>query len=327
MKQLLCILSYIFFFTLTSFYPDTFRVRTVQTCSIEEDVFAPFSLTLGCNDAVCFTVKSDCIFLEGLELEIKQNKTSMDYPNAIAYSVYTNIVPAPSKEQIDYTAQKVKTSLLPNRYSHSIRIPIKDKHSLTHIRNSELIPYHRAITTAPFMLRFIPIMKGLPETLEHAALTVIARPLLIAEGGLKIKLAFPDTEQKPVTVRLNNDYLADFNTVQLLTPGTYAVTVSSDAYRTEVRSCIIERGKITQLDVQLTSITPLLHIKAPENVVILLDDRVIPLSKEPIPVEPGAHLVIFKMGSYELTRQISVEEGKTYELTMTMDVLLQELPQ
>ena len=97
------------------------------------------------------------------------------------------------------------------------------------------------------MLRLNPVMKGLPEDFEQASFTVIARPLLIAEGGLTLKLQYPDKEQKPVTVQLNNEYLTQFDTLQLLQPGTYSVSISSDAYRTEMRSCIIERGKITQL--------------------------------------------------------------------------------
>ena len=58
---------------------------------------------------------------------------------------------------------------------------------------------------------------------------------------------------------------------------------------------------------------------------MFLDNQEIVLSKEPLPVTVGMHTVVFKMGSYELTRQITVEEGKTYEMTMTMDVLLQEI--
>ena len=92
-----------------------------------------------------------------------------------------------------------------------------------------------------------------------------------------------------------------------------------------MRSCIVERGKITQLEVQLKSITPLLHIQAPEHTAVFLDNQEITLSKEPLPVAVGVHTVVFKMGTYELTRQITVEEGKTYEMTMTMDVLLQEI--
>jgi len=175
------------------------------------------------------------------------------------------------------------------------------------------------------MLRLNPVMKGLPDDFERASFTVIIRPLLIAEGGLQLKLQFPEKEQKPVTVQLNNEYLTQFEDLQLLLPGTYSISISSDAYRTEMRSCIIERGKITQLEVQLKSITPLLHIQAPENVAVFLDNQEITLSKEPLPVAVGGHTIVFKMGTYELTRQITVEEGKTYEMTMTMDVLLQEI--
>jgi len=325
MKQLLCITSYFFFFAVSFFYPDSFRVSNVHAYTFDTEVFEPVSLTIGYNDAVSVAVKSDFLFLEGIELEIKQNKASMNYPNSIAYTVYTGIKPEPSEKDIDYSAKKITTALLPNRFSHIIRLPVKKDYSFKHIKNSELLPYSSSIAANPVMLRLNPVMKGLPDDFEQASFTVIIRPLLIAEGGLKLTLQFPEKEQKPVTVQLNNEYLMQFDDLQLLPPGTYSVTIGSDAYRTEMRSCIIERGKITQLEVQLKSIIPLLHVQAPENVAVFLDNQEIMPSKEPLPVAMGVHTVVFKMGSYELTRQITVEEGKTYELTMTMDVLLQEI--
>ena len=302
MKQFLCITSYFFFFAVSFFYPDSFRVSKVHIYTFDMEVFDPVSLTIGYNDAVSFSVKGDFLFLEGIELEIKQNKTSMNYPNSIAYTVYTDIKPEPVENSIDYSAKKISTALLPNRFSHIMRIPVKKDYTFKQIKNSELLPYVGSIAAArPVMLRLNPVMKGLPDDFEQASFTVIIRPLLIAEGGLKLNLQFPDKEQ------------------------TYSVSIGSDAYRTEMRSCIIERGKITQLEVHLKSITPLLHIQAPENVAVFLDNQEIAPSKEPLPVAVGVHTVVFKMGSYELTRQMTVEEGKTYELTMTMDVLLQEI--
>ena len=326
MKQFLCITSYFFFFAVSFFYPDSFRVSKVHIYTIDMEVFDPVSLTIGYNDAVSFSVKGDFLFLEGIELEIKQNKTSMNYPNSIAYTVYTDIKPEPVENSIDYSAKKISTALLPNRFSHIMRIPVKKDYTFKQIKNSELLPYVGSIAAArPVMLRLNPVMKGLPDDFEQASFTVIIRPLLIAEGGLKLNLQFPDKEQKSITVQLNNEYLTQFDDLQLLLPGTYSVSIGSDAYRTEMRSCIIERGKITQLEVHLKSIAPLLHIQAPENVAVFLDNQEIAPSKEPLPVAVGVHTVVFKMGSYELTRQMTVEEGKTYELTMTMDVLLQEI--
>ncbi len=291
------------------------------------EVFNPVSLQMGYNDAVSFVIKSDFLFLEGIELEIKQDKISMNYPNAIAYTVYTEIKPDPAKKVIDYSAQKIKSTLLPHSFSHIIRIPVKKDYEFTQLKNSELLPYRKGLALTPFMLHFHPIMKGLPDDFEKTTLTVTVRPLLIAEGGLKINLHFPEKDQKPVSVQLNSEYLTRFNDLQLLQPGSYSLNVSSDAYRTETRSCIIERGKITQLDIQLKSVTPLLYIRTPENVTVVFDGRELPVSQEPLPVETGTHIAVFKMGSYELTRQITVEEGKIYELTMMMDAILQEVRQ
>ncbi|MEL3907042.1 MAG: hypothetical protein P1P65_08490 [Treponema sp.] len=324
MKQLFFAAAYLFFFTLALLHPDSFRVSTIYTCFFDSEVFEPVTLTLGYNDAVAFRIKQAPLFLEGIELEIKQNKTAYAFPNSIAYSLYTGIDPAPARHIIDYSARKLTAALLPNRFSHTIRIPVKSHYTFTSPDNGELLPYEHTQETDPLMLRFSPIMKGLPEEFETAGFTVVIRPLLIAEGGLRINLRYPAGEQKPVMIRLNNEYLNGSNTLQLVPPGTHLVSLSSDDYRHEVRSCIIERGKITELNINLQSIIPLLHIRAPENVTVLLDDQELPSLSRPLPVQAGTHIVTFKAGSYELTRQISLESGKTYNLTMTMDVLFQE---
>ena len=242
-----------------------------------------------------------------------------------AYTIYTEISPEPAKKEIDYTAQKISTSLLPNRFSHIIRIPLKAQYSFTQSNTGDLLPYRNQISITPFMLRLNPVMKGLPDDIERARFTVIARPLLIAKGGLKINLHYPDKEQKPVSVQLNGDYLAQYGELQLRQPGQYSVQINADAYRAETRSCVIERGKITQLDIQLKSITPLLRIQAPENVIVMLDGEEISPANTPIPLASGSHIVVCKLGAYQLTRQIIAEEGKSYLVTFTMDMLIQEI--
>lgn len=323
MKQILFTASF-FFFAFSAVYSESFRVSNMHTYVFDTEVFQPVTLSLGYNDAASFAVKSDFLFLEGIELEIKQNKTGMNFPHSVAYSIYTEITPYPTKNKIDYSGQKLITALLPNRFSHIIRIPVKSNYSFKATPHGELLAYEKSLGFAPFLLRFNPVMKGLPEEFEKTVFTVTVRPLLVAEGGLQIKLRYPDAEPKPVSVQLNNDYITHFNRLQLIQPGTYLINVASDNYRNEVRSCIVERGKITQLDIHLKSIVPLLHIQVPENVKIVLDNQELELSKEAIPIQPGSHTVVFKIGSYELTRQINVEAGKTYNLTMSMDVLFHE---
>ena len=325
MKQLIATTAFLFCLSLSIFYPDSFRVSRVYPCILDSEVFEPITLQIGYNDAVSFTLNSNTLFLEGIELEIKQGNTSLKYPNAIAYTIYTEISPEPAKKEIDYTAQKISTSLLPNRFSHIIRIPLKAQYSFTQSNTGDLLPYRNQISITPFMLRLNPVMKGLPDDIERARFTVIARPLLIAKGGLKINLHYPDKEQKPVSVQLNGDYLAQYGELQLRQPGQYSVQINADAYRAETRSCVIERGKITQLDIQLKSITPLLRIQAPENVIVMLDGEEISPANTPIPLASGSHIVVCKLGAYQLTRQIIAEEGKSYLVTFTMDMLIQEI--
>lgn len=325
MKQIIVSSTFFFFLALSFFYPDSFRVSMMNPYVLDSEVFEPITLQMGYNDAVSFVLKTDILFLEGIELEIKQSSASLKYPNAIAYTIYTEISPDPAKKEIDYSAQKISTALLPARFSHIIRLPLKPQYSFTQSNSGDLIPYRKQLPIIPFMLRLNPVMKGLPDDFEQTRFTVIARPLLIADGGLKIKLHYPDKEQKPVSVQLNGDYLGNYTDLLLRQPGQYSVQINSDAYRTETRACIIERGKITQLDIQLKSITPLLQLQIPENVTVILDGQAVIPSEDPLPIESGTHIVVCKIGNYQLTRQIVAEEGKSYQLTVTMDMLIQEI--
>lgn len=327
MKHTLLLLSFFFFFTCPPLYSDSFRVNTVHTCIFESEAFEPLTFSIGYNDAVAFAVKSDFLFLEGIELEIKQSSACVNFPQAIAYGIYTDIIPEPAKKTIDYSAQEYTAAVLPNRFSHIIRIPFKSVYRFKQEGNAEILPYERKIGIAPFMLRLKPVAKDVPEAVKKTVFTIIVRPLLIAEGGLKISLRFPESEkdEKVVSVQLNNRQLTDFTGVKLIPPGNYSVIIHALNYRNEMRSCIVERGKITHLDVTLQSTTPLLYIKAPENAIVFLDEKEIDVKKPYIPITVGMHTIVCKLGNYEITRQITAEEGKTYRLTMNMDVGLEEV--
>ncbi|MGP1595069.1 MAG: hypothetical protein ACTTH8_07475 [Treponema sp.] len=325
MKQRLFFFVFSFIFSLSAFTAETFRVSRMHTCVLDARYLDPVVVTAGYNDAIACSTQFNSIFLEGIELEIKQPKEALDTPNALAYTVYTGITPDASSEKIDYTGTKLISHILPNRSSFIIRIPFKEKHSLAPVPHSLLLPYEEKNAFETFVLRFHPIMKGLPESFEQAPYKVIIRPLLIAEGGLKLHISYPDNEVKPINIQINRTYIPQSADIQLLAPGSYILNITSNNYRSEMRSCIIERGKITSLEIPLKSLTPKIRILVPQHIGVFVNDKEWEYSDNFIPIPSGVHIVVFKMGSYEITRQIIVEEGKSYDLSITMDVNFDEV--
>ncbi|HOT63396.1 MAG TPA: hypothetical protein PLU93_11095 [Treponemataceae bacterium] len=94
----------------------------------------------------------------------------------------------------------------------------------------------------------------------------------------------------------------------LLVPATYAMAL------------------IFAIRVPLEVLAPTLLVVAPENAKILLDGQPLSNTRDPRELAPGDHTIQFTIGDYELTRKIQAEKGKTYTVSMLIDVTIEESP-
>jgi hypothetical protein len=169
-------------------------------------------------------------------------------------------------------------------------------------------------------------MKGLPENIETLVFTVKIKPLLTDEGGFRLNLTYPAAEQKPVSVRIDEVLIDNPAVMHTLAPGSHHLSIVSDDYRNEVRVFTVESGKTTEIAVPMKDTTPRLYIVAPENTIITLDTAPLANLREGKTIEPGDHTLLFKIGDYEVTRQLTAEKGKDYTITMVIDVQVTETP-
>ena len=77
---------------------------------------------------------------------------------------------------------------------------------------------------------------------------------------------------------------------------------------------------MTELTVKMQDTAPRLFVVAPENARIYLDGTETAVTKDGLIVEPGDHMIRFKIGDYEVTRPITIEKGKDYTIAMLIDV-------
>ena len=106
----------------------------------------------------------------------------------------------------------------------------------------------------------------------------------------------------------------------ILTTGTHHLSVISELYRNEVRTFSVSQAKETILDIELKPIAPEIRIIAPENAIIYLDDTLMENTVDPIIVAPGEHIIQFKLGDYELTKNIIVINGITYTINLAVNI-------
>ena len=98
----------------------------------------------------------------------------------------------------------------------------------------------------------------------------------------------------------------------------------SESYRNEVRTVIINQATSTTLDIELKSISPEISIIAPENTKVFLDDLELFNLDLPIQVVPGEHQIKFIIGDYELLKKLTIQNGKSYEVSLSIDIDISE---
>ena len=319
-KSVLFLIGYILFVTMTLFSAESFRVRSVTTITVDSQNPDVQNVNIGYNDAIGILFPEDALFIKGVELEIRIPKEIIEYRNSMAYGIYNRISPFPSEKIIDYQANQLTLESLPSRLSFVLQIPLRKDHALKTGPYARVLQYVHDTTEGPLLFRLIPVMKGLPEDIEKLVFLVRIKPILTEEGGVHLGISYPEDTPEPISVRIDEMLVNNPDTIQILSPGTHHLSIVSDDFRNEMRMFTVESARITELSVAMKTTTPHLFLVAPENAQILLDSQPIEDNRDGIIIEPGDHTILFRIGDYELTKQISVEKGNDYTVSMIIDV-------
>lgn len=303
-----------------------FRVRSMSTLVLDSKSPDVHTIDIGYNDAVGILFANNPVFLRAVEIEVRIPREILRYQNSMAYGVYRNVRPIPQKGTIDYSGIQESYQPLPSRLSFVLQIPLVRAHKLKTGPYATVLERVHNPEDGPVVFRLQPVMKGLPPTIEEMQFQVRVKPLLTEEGALTVNLRHPGNEKKPVRVLVNEQPESLDNGMILLQPGNHHISVVSDHYRNEVRMFTIESARITTVDITLQDTTPTLILVAPENTTILVNDKEISDTRDPLIIEPGAYTILFKIGDYEVVRQITAEKGKDYTVSMHIDINVSESP-
>lgn len=303
-----------------------FRVRSMSTLVLDSKTPDTHTIDIGYNDAVGIVFSENPVFLRAVEIEVRIPREILRYQNSMAYGVYRKVRPVPREGVIDYSGIQESYQPLPSRLSFVLQIPLIREHKLKTGPYATVLERVHDPKDGPVVFRLQPVMKGLPPTIEELQFQIRVKPLLTEEGALTVKLHHPGNEKKPVRILVNEQPESVDNGMLLLPPGNHHISVVSDHYRNEVRMFAIESARITTVDITLQDTAPTLILVAPDNTTILVNDKEISDTREPMVIEPGAYTILFRIGDYEVVRQITAEKGKDYTVSMHIDINVSESP-
>ena len=298
---------------------ELFRVRKTVCLDVSEKDSSE-SKKCGINDCVAVRFPADSIFIQGVEITVKIPQSVANFRNTILYSLYSNVSPVPSEKSIDYSGTEAYSGLYPGQLSWAIVVPLVQGNT---IKQS---PYADKTLISDKKRGFVLLrnqlaMKGVPQSVLEAEFEVSAKAVLTDFGALKVK-ALADAgeytvfvDEKPVT--------ADENGLIILKPGKRNVSVVSEKCRNEARSVLIEKAQISELNLDLQSVEPSVRVSAPEGTKIFVDG-VEAEANSPLNLEVGEHIFKFNLGGYEVTKKVTIQNGKSYNISVNVDASVKE---
>ena len=267
---------------LSSLYAETFRVAQCHIVELTEDTAFSSTKKVGLNDSLAVYIPEERLFLEGIEFKMDIPEDMAMWRDCCGAYIYDGIKPAPKAQQIDYSGSKIFFGVVPGKLSWILQLPLTKN---TQFKTNQYTKTIEAIPSAQgnfVFLRLQQIMKGVPDEVMNAKITITVRPILSDKGLLKVKLTTPsDSESKTdgqnenISIFIdNNAFLTqDASKGFVLPTGIHNVSVISENYRTEVRKVRVDQAKTTELEVILKSIEPTIIITAPEGATVFLDDE------------------------------------------------------
>lgn len=335
-------------FSIFNLYGENFRVAKIKTIDIPVN-YSSVTTNIGINEALCINIPKDKTFLLGFEIEIKIPKIVATYRDSVIYSFFSDISPTPKDTLIDYSGKKLMINTIPPRLSVNLQTFFENIENKKESPYSTLLPFNLMENQNNLVLRFQMAMKGVPESFFTSEFTVTVKPILKDQGLLSFNFIYPQNNEikeensqnlenqenlevineslsnnDEIFVYIDDSLISDFSKPILLNSGTHHISVISESYRNEVRTIIINQATSTTLDIELKSISPELSIIAPENTKIFLDDLEILDINSPIQITPGEHQIKFIIGDYELLKKLTIQNGKSYEVSLSIDIDISE---
>ncbi|GMO50511.1 MAG: hypothetical protein Pg6C_14400 [Treponemataceae bacterium] len=306
---------------------ESFRVRSLVILPLEQE--GTVYLTL--NDALAVTLPDDRTFLKGVTFDLDIPVELSSFAGAAAYSFYGHIVPSPSQTVISYKGDKLILEALPARTGLSLGVPYGDAAALKASPYLRVLPFVAEEKDSVIFFRIQLVMKGVPDNVLAARVRVTARPVYEDKGRLTLKVIFPRDNagaviEKPYTVFIDERAVGMTGAGAVLDAGLHHLSIISDFYRNETRVITIPKAKTLPLEIALTDIAPLVMIAVPEGADIFFDGEKIDSARKSFTVQPGAHLVKFALGGYEISRSIHAVNGKTYSVSLDFDIEISETP-
>lgn len=323
-----CLFLYIYLFLLMHLACESVSFRIATTCTLTQKNLQEAQYLLDIDDAFLIKVEEELSLLKGVDIEVSQG-----IAKPLSFFLYSMLQPA-SENGRRHTVKELMAEEMNSKKIFVFRCAYDEKVKFSPDATIKMLPCYLNEKTLPLLFKFSQIKD---DTNEERKVNIKIKPILQDIGGIKFNFLYPsapsfyNTLQKKtetddnhsLAVRLDDKYIKDFSKPFFTKVGQHKIQVESPLYKSEVITCVVEKGKTEIVEVQLKPMCPLLVIEGANIALVYLDDVLIKLPFYSN-VPNGEHTLKIRMDDYEMVRSINLEDGKTYNLSLSLELKMEE---
>jgi hypothetical protein len=304
---------------------ESFRALLEGSLELSADSPEGSSINMAYNGSALISLRRGGRFLRGIELELSAPQVWLAQRGSLAMLLYAELDRTPSPGTNELEGKRIAFDTLPNKIKIVYQIPVRRSHGLRTTPYASVPTDTTLPSSFPLLFKLMPIVKGLSEEIEKMQFTLSARPILADEGAVKFNFRYPEQpKDRPFTVLIDDVVVNNTEEEQFLREGEHHLVVLSEDYRNENRRFMVERAKRLDIAINLQNLTPLIIFEAPGNTRIFLNNHPVVRENNPIPVDPGVYEAKFQVGDYTLTKNITIQRGKTYRIALAVGIDIEE---
>jgi hypothetical protein len=327
MKKLIVVfVILILFFSIFPSYSENIRGEVLKNIRLtDSSITGDNKFTMGIEDVFAVTIDNNSEFLRGYEVEVSIPADLRRYGSSFAFNIYSRISPEITEGMGTYYGRKYESIILPESARFYIRIPAGER------LPNETEPYTTVLskvtskTDYPMMFTILPMMKGFPSSLYNSSFSISVSPLLREAGRLNLDVIIPEGLDSADLQLMIDGKPADDTGEYRLAPGSHSLSADIPGGRSINRTFSISSGEVTDLDIEIEKLESTVFIDVPENTIIYIDgEKVDSGTENKLIIDPGEHLVLFKIGDYKISKKFEILPGKDCKISLFLDIFIEE---
>lgn len=327
MKTRLAVITVLFL--ILSAFPassENIRGKVINNININDASDTPVAeFRMNIEDIFAVTLDPDSVFIKGYEVEIRMSSELRKYGNSFAFIIYSGTSPEINNGIGTYYGAKYDSVILPETARYFIRIPYREK------LDTEKDPYTTVFSkltsdsSYPMMFTILPMMKGFPSSLYSSNFDIRVSPIFHESGILNLEIKVPEGLDESLTELLLDGSKTAIKKEYKLASGEHSLEISIPGGKSINRNFTITAGAGSVIKAEIEKLESKATINVPENTIVYMDGEKLELSDGNVMnIEPGEHLVLFKIGDYKISKKFEIQPGKDCKISLFLDIFVEE---